>query len=79
MKINLRKDIAKLVFTFEGVEYTLTNKFGRIIEDPSDAFIAFVESTPELVIDEDDSNVDSIEDAESEDGSKKKNSKKSKE
>lgn len=77
MKINLRNDIARLVFTFEGVEYNLTNKFGRIIEDPSEAFIAFVESTPELVIDADDDTESEIEYT-NEDGSKKKNSKKSK-
>lgn len=76
MKINLRNDIARLVFTFEGVEYNLTNKFGRIIEDPTDAFIAFVESTPELVIDADDFEAEST----MEDGSKKKSkSKKSEE
>lgn len=69
MKIKLRNDITKLVFTFDGVEYSLTNKFGRIIEDPSEAFIAFVESRPELEIESDD---------ESDDSAKKK-SKKSKE
>lgn len=73
MKINLKENIARLVFTFEGVEYNLTQA-GRIVEDPTDAFVAFVESTPELVIEYDDFEAEST----MEDGSKKK-SKKSKE